>query len=1415
MKKKKLLFSVLLCMLLLVTGWIVWEKTASPTKIALVNFQKFQTTSLIQSNKDKFIQFEEVSLDNLSKLKNYDFILGFGMGMKASAEDRERLKKIMEDGIPFYIYRATNPENNLCNLDSIKRKAIESYMDSGNKKNYQSLARYVRKNIDKKRFFVNSPDPAVETAEDVYYHIDENVSFKNINEYEAYLKNKKFYKEGASKIAILGGLNDPYSGNRDNLDSLIVSLQKRGFNVYPVSSTFERLEFLKEIQPDAVIHFAHGRLALGNAEEAINWLKERNIPVFTPLTILKTKEEWINDPMGMMGGFLSQSVVMPELDGSVYPYVLNTQELTGKNLYLFKAVPERLTNFIQIINNFIELKKKKNEDKKIAIYYYKGPGKESLTAQGLETVPSLYNFLKRLKQEGYKVDKLPDNVQEFERMLMVQGSVMSTYAHGAFDEFLKNGNPELIDKNTYESWAKKTLTQEKYEEVTSIYGDAPGNYMSKNINGNSYLAISRIQFGNIVLLPQPMAGLGEDSFAIIHGAKSAPPHTYIGSYLWVQNGFRADALIHFGTHGSLEFTPQKQVALSNNDWPDRLVGTLPHFYYYTIGNIGESMMAKRRSYATLISYLTPAFMESDTRTQFKQLQDKIQYYYKSEEKNQPVASLEVKKIAVKMGLHRDLRLDSILTRPYKFEEIERIENFAEEISNEKMTGHLYTSGIPYSKDKIKSSVLAMSTDPIAYSLASLDKQRGKVTEKQLKNKVFFRQKYLDIAKNLVNQVLAGKEVNTTLICNFAGIEEKDLEQSKVIISPPKRKFKKSTKSTAGKPSMNAKQPDDTKNTASTLSAQYDHKDLEKNAKAPHHPNSEKKTMHGMSEKEVVYTKEQKARARAIIEIERTITNIKKYEKNLELSPELEFKSLINALSGGYIEPSSGGDAVANPNGVPTGKNLYSINAESTPTEIAWDRGKDLVNATLAQYKAKHGTYPKKVNYTFWSSEFIESEGTTIAQVLYMLGVEPIRDAFGRVSDLQLIDSDVLGRPRIDVVVQTSGQFRDLAASRLALISRAVEMAASAKDSKYENLVAQSTLDIEKSLVDEGVSPQEARQISTQRIFGGVNGMYGTGIQEMVTSGDKWENEKEIAETYINNMGAIYGSDKNWGNFHKGLLKAVLKNTDMVVHPRQSNTWGALSLDHVYEFMGGMNLAIRNVTGKDPDAYFADYRNHNNFKMQELKEAIGVEARTTIFNPAYIKEKMKGGASSAADITEVVTNTYGWNVMKPEVIDNEMWNQIYDIYVKDKTNLGTKEFFKKVSPAALEEITAIMLETSRKGMWKATDEQLKQTALLHTQIVKEFGHSGAGFSGNNKKLQNYIANKVESQQAAEYKQQLTKIEVGESTSANKDGMVLKKEEVSKGISKSEKTNINSIIIVAGICIVIILLIIYIKKRRKNG
>ena len=167
-----------------------------------------------------------------------------------------------------------------------------------------------------------------------------------------------------------------------------------------------------------------------------------------------------------------------------------------------------------------------------------------------------------------------------------------------------------------------------------------------------------------------------------------------------------------------------------------------------------------------------------------------------------------------------------------------------------------------------------------------------------------------------------------------------------------------------------------------------------------------------------YSKEDIEFSLAVTEVERTIKNIGNYKNALLTSPEEELASLMNALKGGYTTPTPGGDPIANPNTLPTGRNMYAINAEATPTESAWEKGIALAKQTIDTYKQRHNdSIPRKVSYTLWSSEFIETGGATIAQVLYMLGVEPVRDAFGRVSDLKLIPSAELGRPRIDVVVR--------------------------------------------------------------------------------------------------------------------------------------------------------------------------------------------------------------------------------------------------------------------------------------------------------------------------------------------------------------------------------------------------------------
>ncbi len=1497
---KRLLVATLLLILCALGAWWLWRSMASTTRIALVNFPGFQSTGIVLSNTDDFIEYEVFEEESeVDRYKGHDCILVFGMGLQWTEETRARLQQMADQGQAIQVLFATSPENNIVGIDSTHSKRILEYYDSGNKKNYQSLARYIRRYIDGKRWFATEPDSVAESASDVYYHIDEEIAIDNITDFEAYLKKAGYWHEGGKKIMMIGGLNDPFSGNKENLDSIIMSLHRAGHNVYPVASFMKRVDFLAEINPDLLLYFPHGRLMMAQPEATVEYLKRRNIPMIAPLTLMQSREQWEADPMGMMGGFMSQTIGMPELDGAIYPYVLNTQETNDDGHQVIRAVPERLKGLTKLINSFLALKDKPNEDKRLAIYFFKAPGQEAMAAQGLETVPSLYNLLKRLRAEGYDLTGLPETLEAFRQQIVSHGQILEPYAKGRHEAFIKSGAPALVSASTLNTWIETSLSPELRTQLVDKYGPAPGDYMSLLRDGDSYLAISRLVYGKVAILPQPIAGIGDDTFAIAHGANTAPPYPYIGAYLWAHHEHRADAMLHFGTHGSLEFTPQKQVALSRLDWADQLVGAMPHYYYYTIGNVGESMMAKRRSYAMLVSYLTPPFTESKTRSTFAQLQTAITKYYEtnaSEAKDKQ--SLEVKRLAVAMGVHRELRLDSVLTKPYTDKEVEQIDNFAEEVASEKITGRLYTTGEAYEAERIKSTVVAMAADPIAFGLAKLDQIRTGQREDPTKNRRAFNQRYLHPAQALVGRILGGSQTPEEALRSYAKLTDTEIERARTIVAPPRRRMPPATAPAdttkgaqqgkpmgmgghptgipkeeakpagmgghpAGIPKEGAKpagmggHPAGIPKEGAKPTGMGGHpagipKEGAKPAGMGGHPagipkegakptgmgghpagipkegaskpgavlhernssmkaSSPSRVMGGAKPREV--SPQEREWAVAVLEVEEAIKNVTHYAHSLQTSPIAELDALVNALGGGYTAPSSGGDAVANPRAVPTGRNLYSVNAEATPSQRAWSRGVQLVESTLRDYRERHGRYPTKVSYTFWSSEFIESEGTTIAQVLYMLGVEPIRDGFGRVSDLRLIPSAELGRPRIDVVVQTSGQFRDLAASRLDLISRAVAMASQAERGEYDNYVAQGTTNTEQALVEAGMTPREARELSTSRIFGGINGMYGTGIQEMITAGDRWETEEEIANVYLNNMGASYSSTKSWGHFAKPLFRAALANTDVVIQPRQSNTWGALSLDHVYEFMGGMNLTVRVVTGKDPEAYLADYRNRNNARIQGLKEAVGVESRATVLNPIFVKEALEGGASSIGRITEIVTNTYGWEVSKPELIDDELWNDLYDMYIADKHQLGVQARFEALDPVAMQEVTAVMLETIRKGMWRASAEQTATLAKIHVDLTNKYGAYDSGMGGSNTKLQDFIANQAP-EQAQTYRSHLrTMQQASGEASATKDGVVMQKQTTTP--TDDETTGLNGLLVAGGVLALFVLLLTVLRRRRRHA
>ena len=546
--------------------WGLWTALCAPTKIAFMNYQAISLGEISKANDSRMIRLYELRPSEAGKAGRYDMLFINGMGLRITEQEREEILEASRKGLPVVSTMVTNPANDINTLDSAAASAVGAYLENGGRANYRNMLAYVRRHVDGKAVFAPEPPMAEEyVVENIYRPSsgdEPEIGFGSIAEYEAYLRAEGLYRENASRIVVTGQMGEP--------SKLVESLEATGNMVYAIRSirTFVTYGTLDSIAPSAIINMAHGRLG----DAAVEYLESRNIPLFAPLNVNALVEDWEADEMGMSGGFLSQSVVTPEIDGAIRPYALFGHYLSDDGLQYLSAIPDRLDDFTETVNRYIALKTKPESEKKIAVFYFKGPGQNALTAGGMEVVPSLYNFLVALKEAGYDVGGLPSSPEALGRLIASKGAVFGSYAQGASSRFMDEGDPLWIDAREYATWTQQALPERLCNAVTEANGDFPGPYMSRD----GKLALACIRFGNVILMPQPAAGGGDNDFQMVHGTHEAPPHNYIAAYLYARYGFGADVLVHFGTHGSLEFTPSKQVALSRFDWPDRLTGTLPH-----------------------------------------------------------------------------------------------------------------------------------------------------------------------------------------------------------------------------------------------------------------------------------------------------------------------------------------------------------------------------------------------------------------------------------------------------------------------------------------------------------------------------------------------------------------------------------------------------------------------------------------------------------------------------------------------------------------------------------------------------------------------------------------------------------------------------------------------------------------------
>jgi cobalamin biosynthesis Mg chelatase CobN len=461
--------------------------------------------------------------------------------------------------------------------------------------------------------------------------------------------------------------------------------------------------------------------------------------------------------------------------------------------------------------------------------------------------------------------------------------------------------------------------------------------------------------------------------------------------------------------------------------------------------------------------------------------------------------------------------------------------------------------------------------------------------------------------------------------------------------------------------------------------------------------------------------------------------------------DVEIDRILSALSGGFIPPASGLDPIMNPDAVPTGCNYYSINSKLYPSEATWEVGKSLAIQLLEDYYKEHGEYPKKVSFSRFGVEFIADHGTLEAEVLYLLGVKPVWDENGYVTGVEAIPEEELlpnydtskpGRPRIDVVYSTAGM-RDAFPDKIKMIDSAVKLASSLPGVNYPNYVNQSSLTLYDSLVAAGYDNETATKLSTMRCFAVMDGTYDIGVSDAISASGTWENEEAIANVYLNKMGYAYGEDF-WGIQCRELLEGNLKSVEASVHSSSSNLYDSLDNDDLFQYFGGMNLATRYLNGKTPEMYISDTSDFDRAQMVGMQEYLSKDLRARYFNDKWIEGMKNSGYSGGSMMSDFVNNLFGWEVSDPELVDDTVWQDVYETYVNDPS---MKEWFKKNNPNAYQSVTARMLEAVRHDYWKPSEDVVENLAKEYEESVAENGVSCCHHTCGNPLLHEFVSGTV--------------------------------------------------------------------------
>lgn len=762
---------------------------------------------------------------------------------------------------------------------------------------------------------------------------------------------------------------------------------------------------------------------------------------------------------------------------------------------------------------------------------------------------------------------------------------------------------------------------------------------------NGHLIVAGILLGKTFVGIQPARGFNVDVVANYHDPDLVPPHAYLAFYFWIRHTYSADAIAHIGKHGNLEWLPGKSTALSVECWPDIAVGPMPHLYPFIVNDPGEGAQAKRRTQAVILDHLMPPMARAETYGELQELEGLVDEFYQAMDLDTQRETYLRKKIV-------DLVLKS---------------NLAQELN------------LDVDPRQNQDELLAQ-VDTYLCDLKEAQIRHGLHRFGQLPDEI-------KLAETLValTRLPRGERRNDHGILHCLSEDLALRNEGELLFDP--LKFDPAKPWQGNRPTCLEAITEETWRTEADTRERLElfaENCIDRFLNESPLPNDLPVTTHLLK-----YIKQIVLRA-------------------VEQSGENEIANFIGALNGRFVPAGpSGAPTRGRLDVLPTGRNFYSVDSRSIPSQSAWELGQLSAEQLVLRHLQDHGDYPKQLGLSVWGTSTMRTGGDDIAQAMALMGVRPVwAQGSNRVVDIEVIPGVQLGRPRVDVTLRISGFFRDAFPNVARLFDTAVQTLADYEDPGDLNTLRAHMQSTEQTLIDQGTDPAQAKAQSKLRVFGSKPGSYGAGLQGLIDEG-VWDDKSDLARAYVNWGGYSYSKD-NFGEAAFTAFESRLSQIEVVVQNQDNREHDLLDSDDYYQFQGGMSNAVDVLRGETPVVYHSDHSNPSAPKIRTLKEEINRVIRSRVTNPKWISAMREHGYKGAFEMAASVDYLFAYDATT-NLIDDYQYESVTDSLVMNEEN---REFLERSNPNALKEMAERLLEAQQRSLWaEPGDYQQKLTDTI--------------------------------------------------------------------------------------------------------